>query len=109
VTEATLIKANISLGLAYRFRGSVHYHQGRKYGSIQAGMVQEELKLLPLVPKAARRRLASSPGGWDKGLKPHVHSDIPTLTRPYLQIVPLPGPSIFKPPQGMTTQFTLTH
>ena len=31
------------LGLAYGFRGSVHYHRVRKHGSIQAGMVQEEL------------------------------------------------------------------
>ena len=43
--------------LAYRFRGSVHYH-GMKYGSIHAGMVLEELTVLHLVPKANRRRLA---------------------------------------------------
>jgi len=29
MTNASLIKDNIYLGLAYRFRGSVHYHQGR--------------------------------------------------------------------------------
>ena len=29
MTKASLIKDNISLGLAYRFRDSVHYHQGR--------------------------------------------------------------------------------
>jgi hypothetical protein len=28
MTKASLIKENIYLGLAYRFRGSVHYHQG---------------------------------------------------------------------------------
>ena len=28
MTKVTLIKGNISLGLAYRFRGSVHYHPG---------------------------------------------------------------------------------
>jgi hypothetical protein len=54
MTEATLIKDNIYLGLAYRFRGSVHYHQGRKHGSIQAGML-EELEGLHLVQKANRR------------------------------------------------------
>jgi hypothetical protein len=32
------------LGLAYRFRGSVHYCQGGKQGSVRAGMVQEELR-----------------------------------------------------------------
>jgi hypothetical protein len=38
-------QGNISLGLVYTFRGSVHYHHGRKYGSTQAGMVLEELSL----------------------------------------------------------------
>ena len=28
MTKVKLIKNNILLGLAYRFRGSVHYHQG---------------------------------------------------------------------------------
>jgi hypothetical protein len=27
-TKATLIRATFNWGLAYRFRGSVHYHQG---------------------------------------------------------------------------------
>ena len=31
----------------------------REHGSVQAGMVQEELRVLHLVPKANRRRLAS--------------------------------------------------
>jgi hypothetical protein len=45
------------LGLAYRFRGSVHYHHGGKHGSIQAGLVLEkELRDLHLDLKAARRR-----------------------------------------------------
>ena len=46
MTKATLIKDNIYLGLAYRFRGSVHYHQWWEHGSIQAGMVQKELRIL---------------------------------------------------------------
>jgi hypothetical protein len=37
------------------------------------------------------------PGIQGEGLKAHVNSDTPTPTRPHLQIVPLPGPSIFKP------------
>jgi hypothetical protein len=36
----TLIKDNIELGLAYGFRGLVHYH-GRKHGSVLADMVLE--------------------------------------------------------------------
>jgi len=44
------------LGLAYRFRGSVHYLEGRNiHGSIQAGMVQEELRVLHLRLKAAKK------------------------------------------------------
>ena len=72
MTKATLIK-NISLGLAYRFRGSVHYHQGRKNGSIQADMKLEEPKVLHRVPKADRGRLSS--GSLEEGFKAH-----PTLT-----------------------------
>ena len=41
ITMPTLIKANISLGLAYSFRGLFHYHHGRKHGSMQADMVLE--------------------------------------------------------------------
>jgi hypothetical protein len=41
MTIATLIKENISLGLAYSFsfRGLVHYCHGEKHGSMQAGKV----------------------------------------------------------------------
>jgi len=46
------------LDLAYKYRDSVHYHQGGKHDSIQAGMVlEEELGVLNIVPKADRRRL----------------------------------------------------
>ena len=62
MTKATLTKDNIWLGLAYRFRGSVHYHQGRKHGSMQA----EELRVLLLHPKANRRRVASRQLGVSK-------------------------------------------
>jgi hypothetical protein len=39
------------LELAYSFRGSVHYHHGRKYGNLRADMVLEELKVLHIYPK----------------------------------------------------------
>jgi hypothetical protein len=39
------------LGLGYKFRGSVHYHHGRKHGSTQADLMLEELRVLCLVPK----------------------------------------------------------
>jgi hypothetical protein len=60
-------------------------------------MVQEELRVLHLVPKADRRRLASRKLG--EGLKAYPHSDTLPPTRPHLLKVPLAGPSIFKLPQ----------
>ena len=42
------------------FRGSDHYHHGRKHGSLQVDMVLEkDLKILHLDPKVSRRRLSS--------------------------------------------------
>jgi hypothetical protein len=52
VTKATLIE-DISLGLAYRFRGSVYYQHGGEHGSVQADMMQEELRVLRLNTTAA--------------------------------------------------------
>jgi len=42
MTTATLKKENISLGLAYSFRGLVRYHQGGKHGSHQANMALDK-------------------------------------------------------------------
>jgi hypothetical protein len=42
--------------MAYRFRGSVHYHQGGSMAVSKAGMVQEDLRVLCLHPKAASGR-----------------------------------------------------
>jgi hypothetical protein len=53
-TKATLIRTTFHWGWLNRFRGSVHYYQGRKHGSIQADMVLEELRGLHLVLKANR-------------------------------------------------------
>jgi hypothetical protein len=39
MTMAAPIKENISLGLAYRFRGSTHCHLGGKHGGMQPDMV----------------------------------------------------------------------
>ena len=39
MTVASLTNENISLGLAYGFRGLVYYYHGRKYGGVQADMV----------------------------------------------------------------------
>ena len=70
LTMASLIK---DISLAYWFWDSVHYHNSGKHGSIQAGMVLEELRVLHLVPKAKRRRLISRQlGGGSQSPSPTV-------------------------------------
>jgi len=57
-----MTKDDMSLGLAFRFRGSVQYHQGGGAGGAwqcQEGMELEVLRVLYLVPKVNRRGLAS--------------------------------------------------
>jgi hypothetical protein len=46
MTKATLIYKNLSLWLAYSFRGLIHYHHGGKHGSIQVDRVLEEPRVL---------------------------------------------------------------
>ena len=55
------------MGLAYSFRGSVHYHHGGKHGIMQADMVLEESRVIYLDLKAARRSLSSA-GNQEEGL-----------------------------------------
>jgi hypothetical protein len=69
------------LGLAYRFRSSVHYHHSRKHGSRQVKMVLEEPRGLHLDPKVTRRRLCL-PQAYKEALKAHSYNN--TLTKPYL-------------------------
>ena len=58
-TMATL-KESIYLGLAYNFRGLVHYQQGRKPSDILAVMVLEkELRVLHLELQAGGRERES--------------------------------------------------
>ena len=58
MTVTAPIRDNISLELIYSFRGPVHYHHGRKHGSVQADMALEEPKVLHLHCKEARNRLS---------------------------------------------------
>jgi hypothetical protein len=53
-----------------------------EHGSIQAGMAQEELRILCLHPKAASGRLTSRQLGW--GSYTHTRSDISIPTRSHL-------------------------
>ena len=60
MTKATPIKESISLGLTVSVYGSVHYHHGRKHGSMQADMVlKKEKRALHFHLKAASRILTS--------------------------------------------------
>ena len=65
--------------LAYRFSPLPSRWE---QGNIQAGMVQEELRVLCLHPKAASGRPTSRQLGW--GSYTHTHSDTPIPTRSHL-------------------------
>ena len=50
------------MGLAYRFRGLVYCYDGENKGSMQTDLELEELRVLQLDQKAARRRPTSTQG-----------------------------------------------
>ena len=95
------------MGLAYSFRGSIHYRHGGNIGSIQVVdmVLEKELRVLHDNMKAARRRLSSVGFQEETGilhwveLKPrrhqsprsHLHTpsykETPTPTRPHLLVV----------------------
>jgi hypothetical protein len=60
-TNASLIKDNIKLGLAYRFRGSVHYYQG----SMKANVGMEELRVLQIFLWRLLVEYSSRQLGWE--------------------------------------------
>ena len=63
----------------------------------------EKLRVLHLVLKANRRLVSRQLGEGPQNLPLQGHTSsnkaIPASKKPYLLIVPFPGPSIFKPPQ----------
>ena len=90
------------------FRVSVHYHLGRKHGSISAGMaLEKKLRVLHLHSKESRRRLAARRRlVARRRLAARRRVSTPTQTVTYslqqdLLIVPLNSPeqNIFKLPQ----------
>jgi hypothetical protein len=97
MTTATLIKTNISLGLAHSFRCLVHYHHSRKHGNMQADM---ELRVLHWDPQVAGRN--SDTLARSEHLRPqrpcprdlqqshaYYNKATPIPTRPQLLLVPL--------------------
>ena len=49
------------MGVAYGFRGSVHYHHGKNHGNVQADIVLEKkVSILHFDLKAAKRRVSST-------------------------------------------------
>jgi hypothetical protein len=109
--------------LAYGFRGSVHFHHGRKDGSVQVDLVLEKPRVLDLDLKVVKRL---SSGGSQEGtgishwasienstltMTYFFNKATPTPIRPHLLIVPLSmcqacnymslwGPNLFNPPQA---------
>jgi len=59
MTKATLIRTTF-IGADLQVQRFSPVSSRQEHGSIQAGMVQEELRGLHLVPKANRRRLTST-------------------------------------------------
>jgi hypothetical protein len=78
--------------LAYSFRDSVHYHHGGKHG-MQAGMALEELRVLHLDLKAARRSLSSTVS---QALIPHwaEHEHRRSQSLPHSNILPSARPHL---------------
>jgi hypothetical protein len=81
----------------------MHYHHGRRHGSIQASMAPEELRIIYLHPKEVRgimssrslRRVSESP---PPQCNTSSNKATPTPTSQYLLMIPLLESSIFKPP-----------
>jgi hypothetical protein len=87
ITKATLIRTTFNWG-CLQVQRFIPVSSRWEYGSIQAGMVQEKLRVVHLHLKAASRILASRQLGW--GFEAQTHNDTPTPTGPHLLIVPLP-------------------
>jgi len=89
---------DISLGLAYRLRDSVHYHQGRSMATSQHpgrhGAGRAEFYIFTQKNPGTDTSPYEEIGGGSPSLP---HSDTLPPIRPYSLIVPLPGPSICKP------------
>jgi hypothetical protein len=86
------------LGLAYRFRGSGHYHQGRSMTASRQAWHRQSWEFYVFIQRLLvedwlRVRVLSPHPQW------HTYSSqvTPIPTRPHLQMVPLHGPRIYKP------------
>jgi len=77
------------LGLAYRFWGSVHYHQGGSIAASRQAWCRRSW-VLHLHQKEARNRLSILRQLGGGSISP-PHSDTLPLTKPHLLIVPLLG------------------
>jgi hypothetical protein len=74
-------------GLTYSFTGLVDYHHGKKHDSLQTDIFPEELRVLLLSLKKARKSLSSAQGraGAQGNLKVHIHSNTfpPAMPNPF--------------------------
>jgi hypothetical protein len=93
------------LWLAHRFGGSVHYHQSGSMVASRQAWCRRSWEFYIFIWRLLWGD--ALPGSWDEGLRAHTHDDTPVPTRPHLLIVPLLGPSIYKPSHHETIQLVL--
>jgi len=94
MTNESCIKDNL-IGAGLQVQRFSSLSSRWEHGSIQTGMVQEELRVLHLHQKGTRSRLSILRQLAGRSPSP-CHSDTLSPTRPHLLIVSLPGPSIYK-------------
>ena len=94
MTKATLIRTTFNWGRLIDSEVQSIIIKA-EHDSIQASMVQEELRVLHLHLKAASRILTSKQLG--QGYESPHSQATPTPTRPHFPTVPLPRPSICGP------------
>jgi hypothetical protein len=70
MTKATLIKDKIKLGLDYRFRGSVHYHQGKSMAMFGQSRF-EGVESFPSCSKGTLEKIGFQ-AAWPRVLKPKL-------------------------------------
>ena len=83
-----------------QFRSSVHHHHDRKHGSIQAGLVLGEWRVLCSDSKTARRRRRLSLPYWaelehQEPLKALLYNDTLPPIRPHPLMVALPMSQVY--------------
>jgi len=94
MNTAALINGDISLGLAYRFRGLVHYHHGRKHNGTQADTMLEKSSTSGLAGSRRTCEPLALPGASETSKHPLAPSDF--LQQGHIYYSKVTGPNPFK-------------